>query len=286
MSRRRTKAQVEALEREILLVLEEDSPISVRHIFYRLTDPRLPEPVEKSEHGYAQVQSRVVGMRRAGLIPYGSISDSTRRGYHVATYGSAAEALRHWTRSYRANLWQDADVYVEVWCESRSIAGVIQDLCRELAVSLYPSGGFTSLTLAHDAALGINAATNDGEFPARVIYIGDYDPAGVLIDLSIESEIRNHLHPDIDMEFRRLAVTEEQIASMSLPVKPRKRAERRARHVEQTVEAEAIPAQTLRSMLKSEIEVMLPPGSMAATIAAEESERRMILWAANNLEAS
>ena len=42
MSRRRTKAQVEALEHEILLVIEEDSPISVRHIFYRLTDPRLP----------------------------------------------------------------------------------------------------------------------------------------------------------------------------------------------------------------------------------------------------
>ena len=232
------------------------------------------------------MQSRVVGMRRAGLISYGSISDSTRRGYHVATYGSAAEALRRWTQSYRANLWQDAGVYVEVWCESRSIAGVIHDLCRELAVSLYPSGGFTSLTLAHGAALGINEATNDGDLPARVIYIGDYDPAGVLIDVKIEEEIREHLHQEVDLEFYRLAVRPEQIEAMNLSTKPRKAGERRAWHVTQTVEAEAIPAQTLRSMVKSEIEVMLPPGSMAATLAAEESERKMILWAANNLEAS
>ena len=177
MAERRTKARVEALEREILSVVHEDSPISIRHIFYRLTDPRLPEPVEKTEHGYKQVQRRIVHMRRAGLIPYGAISDATRRGYHVATYTNAAEAIRRWHGAYRGNLWANADVYLEVWCESRSIAGVIEDTCEDLAVSLYPAGGFTSLTLAHDAAIGINAETRDGDLPAYIVYIGDHDNA-------------------------------------------------------------------------------------------------------------
>ena len=51
-----------------------DAPVSVRHVFYRCTDPRLPEAVDKTEHGYKQVQRRIVHMRRAGLIPYGSIT--------------------------------------------------------------------------------------------------------------------------------------------------------------------------------------------------------------------
>ena len=38
--RRRTKAQVEQLDSQILAVLAEDHPQSVRHVYYRMTDPR------------------------------------------------------------------------------------------------------------------------------------------------------------------------------------------------------------------------------------------------------
>ena len=87
---RRTKLQVEQLELQIVDILEEDHPQSVRHVFYRLTDPRLQEPVEKTESGYRQVVDRLVKMRRGGRIPYGWISDSSRAGYHVPTYKGPA----------------------------------------------------------------------------------------------------------------------------------------------------------------------------------------------------
>src|SRR3954453_3337930 len=63
---RRTAARVEQLDRQILDVLREDHSQSTRHCFYRLTDPRLPEPVEKSDRGYRHVQDRIVKLRRAG----------------------------------------------------------------------------------------------------------------------------------------------------------------------------------------------------------------------------
>jgi hypothetical protein len=56
---------------------------------------------------------------------------------------------------YRA-LWDQSDNYVEVWCESRSIAGMLEDTCEELCVSLYPTSGFSSLSLAYEAAEIIN----------------------------------------------------------------------------------------------------------------------------------
>jgi hypothetical protein len=58
IERRRTKADIEQLDRQICDVLKEDNPQSVRHIFYRMTDPRLAEPVDKSERGYRHVQDR------------------------------------------------------------------------------------------------------------------------------------------------------------------------------------------------------------------------------------
>ena len=143
---------MEQLERQILDVLEEDHPQSIRHVFYRLTDPRLPEPVDKTELGYRVVQNRLKLMRRAGTVPYGWVSDTTRRGYHTITYSNGADFLRRHIGAYRADLWSDATAYVEVWVESRSIAGSIVDLCEELAVSLYPAGGFASITFAYEAA--------------------------------------------------------------------------------------------------------------------------------------
>src|SRR5262249_41927173 len=217
---RRTKARVEQLEKQVVELLEEDHPQSIRHIFYRMTDPRLPEPVEKSERGYRHVWERVTALRRNGTVPYSWISDSTRAGYHTQTYRSAADFLKRVKGLYRAPLWKDSFYHVEVWAESRSIAGVLIDLCEELAVSLYPCGGFASITLAYEAAEQIN--DDYDECNCVVLYIGDYDPAGVLIDKSLEAELRRHLNPGINLNFIRVGITPDQIAEYDLPTKPRK----------------------------------------------------------------
>ena len=278
--RRRTKAQIAQLDDQIVAVLTEDNPQSVRHVFYRMTDPRLPEPVAKTDNGYQQVQSRITKLRRAGQVPYGWITDATRRGYHTITYEDGAEFLRRVHGLYRSDLWRTAETYVEVWCESRSLAGVIEADCEDLAVSLYPAGGFSSITLAFQAAEYINEATNFGEKPAHVIYLGDYDPAGVLIDRSIESELRQHLDGDVDLSLNRIAITTEQIDQYDLPTKPRKVSDLRALHITETVEAEAMPANIMRGLLRDSVEAFLPEGALEVAKVAEESEQaHLVKWA-------
>ena len=163
------------LAHQILDVLEADHPQSVRHVCYRLTDPRLAEPVDKSDAGYRAVQRRCLELRRAGRIPYGWISDATRRGYHVSTFADAGDFIRRMSGIYRAHIWTRELPHVEVWCESRSLAGVLQNECEALGVSLYPSGGFASATLAYEAATEIDRHGCDR---AVVLYVGDFDPAG------------------------------------------------------------------------------------------------------------
>ena len=169
---------------------------------------------------------------------------------------------------------------------------MIQDSCEGLAVSLYPCGGFSSITFAYEAAwlmesecgLWIGGEHIPREYTqikrAVVIYIGDYDPAGVLIDVSLEAELRRHLPDGFDLEFSRLAITPGQIITYDLPAKPRKDSDRRALHVEETVEAEAMPAGILRDLLRAVIEAHLPEGALEVAKTAEESEREHLQrWA-------
>jgi len=279
---RRTREQIEQLEEQIIEVLRDDHPQSVRHVFYRMTDPRLPEPVEKSDRGYRHVQDRCVKLRRSGAIPYNWIADMSRRGYFTNTYSSAADFLRRMRGLYRSDLWRDAKYRCEVWVESRSIASVLVDDCEELAVDLYPCGGFSSLSFVHEAAEQHNA-TSDYR-PLVVFYVGDFDPAGVLIDVALERELREHLHSSIDLVFDRIAINDRQITTFDLPTKPRNASDRRSPHIAETVEAEAMPAQVLRAIVRTHVEALLPAGALEAAKVAEASEREHLARVAVLLE--
>jgi hypothetical protein len=268
---RRTDTQIEQLDAQIIAVLKEDHPQSVRHVFYRMTDPRLPEPVEKSDRGYRHVQSRCVALRRAGRVKYNWFADLSRRGYFVNTFTDAADFVNSMMGRYRADLWRDADTRCEVWAESRSIASVILDDCQDLAVSLFPCGGFSSLSFIHDAAESINHSGD--KRPLHVLYIGDYDAAGVLIDVSLQRELREHLRSDIELRFERIGINEDQIERYNLPTKPRKDTDRRSLQINCSVEAEGMPAKILRGLLREKVESLLPENALAVAKVAEESER-------------
>ena len=128
------------------------------------------------------------------------------------------------------------------------------------------------MSLTYQAAKSID---RHGRDRAVVIYVGDYDPAGVLIDRSIEKELRRHLSTPLTT--RRLAINKEQIIEYDLPTKPRKISEVRCPDLQETVEAEAMPAGVLRQLVRSAVEGFLPPQALAATEAVEKSERELLL---------
>ena len=262
----------EQLNRQLIELLHQDNPRSIRHCFYRMTDPRLPVYVPKAKKGSDLVERQLKKLRRAGRVPYRYIVDTTRMGYHVETYGDAEEYLRDVAGLYRGHLWAESDVHVEVWCEAAGFAGVIAGTCRELAVSLYPCRGFPSITLGYEAAREINAGNASR---AVVLYMGDYDPSGVLISDTVERELKRHLR--VPLEMRRLAVNEEQVAEYNLPTKPRKKTEVRLPDMKYTVEVEAMPSEVLRPMVREAVEGYLPAGALQAAKEAERDERAVLM---------
>lgn len=79
VKRRRTRQQLKQFDVQIVAIPANDHPRSVRQIFfYGMSGRTLPEPVEKTEHGFNQVKARRKKLQRAGKVPYGWITDATK----------------------------------------------------------------------------------------------------------------------------------------------------------------------------------------------------------------
>jgi predicted enzyme related to lactoylglutathione lyase len=168
-------------------------PMTVCQVFYQATVRGI---VEKSEAGYAKVQTDLVHMRKAGFwrrspmtlgevpgpltellrLPYGWLADNTRWQRKPTTYDSISEALRNSAAFYRKALWTNADCRVEIWLEKDALSGVLYPVTDDYDVGLYVSRGFASLSFLHAAAEQITAL----EVPIFIYHLGDRDPSGVM----------------------------------------------------------------------------------------------------------
>ena len=131
-------------------------------------------------------------------------------------------------------------------------------VCREYLVPLFPSSGFSSLSFTFQAADHIIESERAN---AVILYVGDYDQAGVLIDKAIERRLRDFLAAwdwPGELTFTRLAVNNDQIDTMALPTRPPKASDTRSKEVTRAVEAEAIPAPTMRGIVSAALLELIP----------------------------
>ena len=267
---RRTNDELAQIDAAILEVAEAENPVTVRGLFYRVMSLGL---VPKTERGYYVVQRQTLKLRRAGVLPYGWITDGTRLRLKPLTWSSTQAALENTAKMYRRDLWIDQDVHVEIWTEKDAIRGVVYPVTEEFDVPLMISRGYSSETFLHDTAEEINAIGKDS-----VIYqLGDHDPSGVDAWRDIQRKLLGFVDPGINLVFERIAVTPEQIVSMSLPTRPTKQSDSRAaKFAGESVEVDAIPSTTLRALVREAIEQWIDPEQLRIARAAEESERKAL----------
>jgi hypothetical protein len=266
---RSTKAEVESRRDALYDIVEEAKPATVRQVYYLATVAGL---VPKTENGYDMVQTDLTLMRRDGTVPYNWLADSTRWQRKPQTFDSIEQALEDTARLYRKALWTDADAYVEIWLEKDALAGVVYPVTEKFDVPLMVARGYASLSFLHEAAEYIAGL----DVPAHIYHCGDFDPSGQDAARAIEKSLRE-MAPDAEIHFERLAVTREQIAQWSLPTRPTKQTDSRAKGFGVvSVELDAIPPNRLRDIVQAAIERHLPPEQYRVLKVAEASERRLI----------
>lgn len=273
---RRTKDQLETLDGAIVEAVSTETPVTVRGVFYRVVSAGA---VEKSERGYGAVQRALLRLRRTGVVPYHSITDGTRLRLKPDSWSDLDQMLSDAASSYRRALWDDQSAEVIMVYEKDAISGVVYPVTAEFDVELCITRGYSSETFTHSIAQTVNANARRGKV-TYVYQLGDHDPSGV--DAWREfSEKVHRFTPGSDVVFERLAVTPEQITLLDLPTRPTKASDSRAAKFDgESVEVDAIPASTLRAIVRASIEQHVDPESLRLTQVVEASERRTLSWLA------
>jgi hypothetical protein len=213
------------------------------------------------------------------MVPWSWVSDGTRWRIQAESFDTRADAIRHAADTYRRDLWRRTPVYIEVWCESDSMAGVLHPETDRYNVSLMSSRGFSSKSFLYHSAMTIQEQGR----PAYLYYVGDWDPSGKLIPEDIEATLRRFA-PKADIHFNRLLVTPDQINKWDLPTKPAKRSTHSKGFTGGTVEAEAMPANVTRQLVRRAIELHLDMREVEVMRVAEKSEAEWLKNFAGSLE--
>src|SRR5207249_3416224 len=98
------------------------------------------------------------------------------------------------------------------------------------------------------------------DVPTLVLHVGDFDPSGLSVFDSAIDDVRafvGDLGGGLIPEFRRVAVTEEQIENYALPDSPPKKTDRRGGWTGGTVQAEALSPADLTAEVERAIQAVI-----------------------------
>jgi hypothetical protein len=254
----------------LVQIVQAQQPMTVRQVFYQATVKGL---VEKTELGYAKVQTDLANMREDGTLPFSWITDSTRIQRKYPSYSSIVELLEDSASLYRRHLWRDLPCYVELWLEKDALSGVVFPITSMYDVPLMVARGFASKAFLYASAESIKA--NDK--PAYIYHLGDADPSGVSAAKSIHSTLCRYA-PQAEIHFERLAVLPWQIERWNLPTRPNKAGDPRTKNFDSdvSVELDAIPPDILRGLVSGAIERHMPQEQLHILQVAEQSERETL----------
>lgn len=171
--RRRTKAELEAVDEAIVVAVAEDSPVSLRGVYYRVVSAGA---VDKTEAGYRLVGRELLKLRRNGTIPYANITDGTRWVVRPDSWSDVDQMLEDAAQSYRRDFWHGQKVDVHIFTEKDAISGVILPVTERWNVPVGIVRGYVSESFAFSMAETVKASRKRHIF---LYQLGDHDPSGV-----------------------------------------------------------------------------------------------------------
>lgn len=262
---RRNGSKASRIQGALLEELAGGGATTVRFLFYRLESRGV---VDKDKASDAQAVSSVLTeLRDAGVVPMEQIIDRTRSATTWPTYATMDDAVRHAVASARIDPWNGRP-RPQLWVESESLAGWIEPTAYRYAVRVVPLKGQSSRGLVWEAAEDLTEDTT-------ILYLGDCDRSGRDIErafierVSVVARMRAHLATrdgidstdvaaalvaedmvvrPMDLNVRRVAVTEQQVIDHDLPV-IYKRDKRDGKTAEAT-EAEALPEAVMVGLIE------------------------------------
>jgi hypothetical protein len=289
-----TWAPVIAAVQDVLEEYHEELPLTVRQIFYRLTETI---GYQKTEKAYNNLANAIVKARRARIIDFRHIRDdggTTAGGpWGDESVDEFLRGLEEEADNYYRNINAGQPFHIEVFCEAEGMVRSLGRATRDYGVRVTGTGGFASLTVNYELAV----AAARRKVPTIFLHLGDYDPSGVSIFTSMSQDIgkmvvqirggdwnpgtgETFLSPDDDgPDFRpkRIGLTPELIERYNLQSAPPKASDSRSANWEgETVQLEAMSPTQIRELLTESVEEWIDFDLRSKLIDQNAREREVI----------
>jgi len=222
------------------------SHLTVRQLFYILIS-RFPRDYPATRAFYKRLDRYLAKIRRVNPKVHEKFVDPTRQ--------FVIPPLRY--------------PRIELWCEKDSVRNFIGKLAVKYRLGIQVLRGFASLSMYRRA---LERARKRGV--TMVLYIGDWDPSGLLIEKVAEGEMDH----EMGIKFVRLAVTMEQIKrfrppSRSVNIKDSRAKEYIEKYGDRCWEVEAIRPRTLLKLIEKGLRGNVPPEFLVEAEVREKAAR-------------
>jgi len=258
-------------------VLYRFNPQTVRQVYYvAISEGWLPpDTVGTKRRSYKAIQTALEKGRRREIIPWEWIVD-VGRVYQ-----------RNFTEKNLSDFVAEGHLYYTpianhgclLWVEKDTIIPTIQDIARDFICPLVSGRGFSGLSHIRKVALDLDVEVN------KVLFVGDHDPSGLVIDESLETTLYRDFGVDWDLE--RIALTWDQAQSLPhLELKPTdsRTPGYEARFGPRAWEVEALPVQDLRKIVSDQLRSLWPEDEQSEYKRLRRQERNEIKRVLSELE--
>jgi hypothetical protein len=263
---------------EALAILEDEYPMTIRQLFYRLVSAAGDHNNNRSF--YCMVSRVMTKARIDRRCPWEWIVDRSRPEYAPNVFTDRHRYAQVVKKAYRKDYWAMQSNYVEIWTEKDAIIGSIEALADELGITVRVTRGFSSATKRHEIEAQVRKIGRTKKI--FVLYLGDHDPSGI----AIEKNLRETIHADFTIE--RIAIHAVDIAKFNLPPLRVKEDDRRSKgfvrdHGSDCVELDALPPNELRRRIEVGVRGLMDHAKWERAIKVERAEiesitRSMKLW--------
>jgi hypothetical protein len=183
---------------------------------------------------YKSLSRKTARARECGILPIKCFVDNGREvinnGYHGNNslkqpgeiIDDKIESLDWMDKLYPRILpkWYNQKHYVEAWVEKAALESTFVKFLEGTATRIVPNKGYSSLSFIFENFERLSHVENNEGKEIHVRYFGDYDPSGDDMDRDIKERIERLSGGELDIDFKRVAVTPEQIEQYDLPPMP------------------------------------------------------------------
>lgn len=252
--------------------------LTLRQIHYQFVSRDL---YENTQQNYKRLGTILDHARKAGLVDWDAIEDRTRALRRITVHDKPETPLENLARNFRRDPWNEQPVLrrVEVWVEKDAAVGIVEPTCNALRIPYFSCRGYSSSSGLYEAGKRL-AAYSDAGYQTLILYLGDHDPSGVQMTISTNEKV--DLFARKEIEFRRIALTLDQVAQYNPPANFAKETDSRTKWyidtygTEDAWELDALSPKVVDALIREHVDPLIDKAAWDATIAQEDEDKRVL----------